>query len=71
MRGQAANEGGAIRSLGSLYVTNVAFTSNNADAGGGAIYSYGVTEIHQSDFINNNRRQWRRHSQSRHSPAGR
>jgi len=52
-RAFAANEGGAIRSFGSLYVNDSTFVDNQANSGGGAIYSFGVADIRGSEFLSN------------------
>lgn len=43
-------EGAAIRSFGSLYITNTKFVDNQANAGGGAIYSFSIADISGSEF---------------------
>lgn len=52
-RSSSTTEGGAVRNMGTLYVTASKFISNYSGAGGGAIYSYGPTDISDTEFINN------------------
>ncbi len=48
-----AKIGGAVSSVGDIFVVNSTFTYNKADLEGGAIYCKGKTTIKISDFIEN------------------